>query len=104
MFLFFSNRMGCLTSIIVSVVGTLIVILVMKGCHAEASNVMHAQPSRLSPWSSSEESDGVVLRPDRKSRVNRVGFQVIGQSTPSANFYMGHPHFDVFPDARPFNL
>ncbi len=42
MFLFFSNRMGCLTSIVVSVVGSLVVILVMRGCHAEASNVKPA--------------------------------------------------------------
>ncbi len=56
MFLFFSNRLGCMTSIVVSVVGTVVVILLMKGCRAEkvtsnyqrssvsASNTLNAGP------------------------------------------------------------
>jgi len=33
MFAFFSNRIGCLVSIIVSVIGTLILLAVLRGCH-----------------------------------------------------------------------
>jgi len=32
MFAFFSNRLGCIGSIIVSVLGSLILIAVMRGC------------------------------------------------------------------------
>lgn len=32
MFAFFSNRLGCMGSLIVSVIGTLILLLVMRGC------------------------------------------------------------------------
>jgi len=32
MFLFFSNRLGCLGSIAVSIVGTLLVILLLRSC------------------------------------------------------------------------
>ncbi len=32
MFAFFSNRLGCVGSIIVSVIGTLVLLLVMRGC------------------------------------------------------------------------
>jgi hypothetical protein len=32
MFAFFSNRLGCLGSLAVSIVGSLILILVMRGC------------------------------------------------------------------------
>lgn len=32
MFAFFSNRLGCIGSIIVSLVGTAILLLVMRGC------------------------------------------------------------------------
>jgi len=34
MFAFFSNRLGCLGSIIVSVVGSVILLLVLRGCGA----------------------------------------------------------------------
>jgi uncharacterized membrane protein YeaQ/YmgE (transglycosylase-associated protein family) len=33
MFAFFSNRFGCLGSIIVSVIGALILLAVLRGCH-----------------------------------------------------------------------
>jgi uncharacterized membrane protein YeaQ/YmgE (transglycosylase-associated protein family) len=33
MFAFFSSRLGCLGSIIVSVIGTLILLAVLRGCH-----------------------------------------------------------------------
>src|SRR3954470_24264189 len=33
MFAFFSNRLGCVGSIIVSVIGTLILLAVLRGCH-----------------------------------------------------------------------
>ena len=32
MFLFFSNRLGCLGSIVVSIIGTLIVALLIRAC------------------------------------------------------------------------
>jgi hypothetical protein len=32
MFAFFSNRLGCIGSLIVSVVGSLVLILVLRGC------------------------------------------------------------------------
>jgi len=32
MFGFFSNKLGCIGSIVVSVIGTLILMLVMRGC------------------------------------------------------------------------
>jgi hypothetical protein len=32
MFVFFSNRMGCLGSLAISVVGTLLLIALMRGC------------------------------------------------------------------------
>jgi len=32
MFAFFSNRLGCIGSIIVSVVGTIVLLLVLRGC------------------------------------------------------------------------
>jgi hypothetical protein len=32
MFAFFSNRLGCLGSLAVSIIGSLILILVMRGC------------------------------------------------------------------------
>lgn len=34
MFAFFSNRLGCIGSLIVSVVGSLVLILVLRGCGA----------------------------------------------------------------------
>jgi hypothetical protein len=34
MFAFFSNRLGCIGSLIVSVIGSLAVILVLRGCGA----------------------------------------------------------------------
>jgi uncharacterized membrane protein YeaQ/YmgE (transglycosylase-associated protein family) len=34
MFAFFSNRLGCIGSLIVSVVGSLILILVLRNCGA----------------------------------------------------------------------
>jgi uncharacterized membrane protein YeaQ/YmgE (transglycosylase-associated protein family) len=33
MFAFFSSRLGCLASIVVSVIGTLILLAVFRGCH-----------------------------------------------------------------------
>jgi hypothetical protein len=33
MFAFFSNRVGCLGSIAVSIIGTVILIVLMRGCH-----------------------------------------------------------------------
>jgi hypothetical protein len=33
MFAFFSNRLGCLGSIVVSVIATLILLAVLRGCH-----------------------------------------------------------------------
>jgi hypothetical protein len=33
MFAFFSNRLGCLGSLAVSVIGSLILIMVMRGCN-----------------------------------------------------------------------
>jgi uncharacterized membrane protein YeaQ/YmgE (transglycosylase-associated protein family) len=33
MFAFFSNRLGCFGSIVVSVIGTLILLAVLRGCH-----------------------------------------------------------------------
>jgi len=33
MFAFFSNRLGCLASIVVSVIGTLILFAIFRGCH-----------------------------------------------------------------------
>ena len=44
MFLFFSNRLGCLTSVVVSLVGSVIVILLMKGCRQEEANVPATRP------------------------------------------------------------
>ncbi len=32
MFAFFSNRLGCFGSIIVSVIGTVLLLLLMRGC------------------------------------------------------------------------
>jgi hypothetical protein len=32
MFAFFSNKLGCVGSVIVSVVGTLLLVLLMRGC------------------------------------------------------------------------
>ena len=32
MFFFFSNRLGCLGSILVSVVGTVLIVLAVRGC------------------------------------------------------------------------
>lgn len=32
MFAFFSNRLGCIGSIIVSVIGTLVLLLLTRGC------------------------------------------------------------------------
>jgi hypothetical protein len=32
MLLFFSNRLGCLGSILISIVGTLVLLLILKGC------------------------------------------------------------------------
>ena len=32
MFAFFSNRLGCLGSIVVSLIGTAILLLLMRGC------------------------------------------------------------------------
>jgi hypothetical protein len=32
MFAFFSNRLGCLGSIAVSVIGTIVIIVLMRGC------------------------------------------------------------------------
>jgi uncharacterized membrane protein YeaQ/YmgE (transglycosylase-associated protein family) len=34
LFAFFSNRLGCVGSLIVSVVGSLVLILVLRGCGA----------------------------------------------------------------------
>jgi hypothetical protein len=34
MFAFFSNRIGCIGSLIISVVGSLVLILVLRGCGA----------------------------------------------------------------------
>jgi len=34
MFAFFSNRLGCIGSLVVSVVGSLVLILVLRGCGA----------------------------------------------------------------------
>jgi len=34
MFAFFSNRLGCIGSLIVSVIGSLVLILVLRGCGA----------------------------------------------------------------------
>jgi hypothetical protein len=36
MFAFFSSRLGCLGSIIVSIVGSLLLLLVLRGCDAAA--------------------------------------------------------------------
>jgi hypothetical protein len=33
MFAFFSSRLGCLGSIVVSVIGTLILLAALRGCH-----------------------------------------------------------------------
>jgi len=33
MFAFFSNRLGCLGSIGVSIIGTILILLLMRGCH-----------------------------------------------------------------------
>lgn len=32
MFFFFSNRLGCIGSILVSVVGTVLIVLAVRGC------------------------------------------------------------------------
>lgn len=32
-FAFFSNRLGCLGSIAVSIIGTVLLIVLMRGCH-----------------------------------------------------------------------
>jgi hypothetical protein len=32
MFAFFSNRLGCLGSIVVSIIGTIILLVLMRGC------------------------------------------------------------------------
>ncbi|MGZ8901784.1 MAG: hypothetical protein ACXW3Z_16955 [Limisphaerales bacterium] len=37
MFAFFSNRLGCLGSIAVSVVGTIVLLALMRGCSGGAS-------------------------------------------------------------------
>jgi len=34
MFAFFSNRLGCIGSLIVSVIGSIILLLVLRGCGA----------------------------------------------------------------------
>jgi hypothetical protein len=34
MFAFFSNRLGCIGSIIVSIVGSLLLLLILRGCGA----------------------------------------------------------------------
>jgi hypothetical protein len=34
MFAFFSNRLGCLGSLVVSVIGTIILIVLLRGCGA----------------------------------------------------------------------
>jgi len=34
MFAFFSNRLGCIGSVVVSVVGSVVLILVLRGCGA----------------------------------------------------------------------
>jgi hypothetical protein len=36
-FAFFSNRLGCLGSIVVSVIGTIILLALMRGCSGGAS-------------------------------------------------------------------
>jgi hypothetical protein len=33
MFAFFSNRLGCVGSLVVSIIGTLILIVILRGCH-----------------------------------------------------------------------
>jgi hypothetical protein len=33
MFAFFSSRLGCLGSIAVSIIGTVLLIVLMRGCH-----------------------------------------------------------------------
>ena len=33
MFAFFSNRLGCLGSIAVSIIGTIILLVLLRGCH-----------------------------------------------------------------------
>jgi hypothetical protein len=33
MFAFFSNRLGCLGSVAVSLIGTVVLIFLMRGCH-----------------------------------------------------------------------
>jgi uncharacterized membrane protein YeaQ/YmgE (transglycosylase-associated protein family) len=33
MFAFFSNRLGCFGSIIVSIIGTVILLVLLRGCH-----------------------------------------------------------------------
>jgi hypothetical protein len=33
MFAFFSTRLGCLGSIVISIIGTLILLAVLRGCH-----------------------------------------------------------------------
>ncbi len=33
MFLFFSNRKGCLGSLVISIIGSLILLLVMRACN-----------------------------------------------------------------------
>ena len=32
MFAFFSNRLGCLGSIVVSIIGTILLLVLMRGC------------------------------------------------------------------------
>jgi NADPH-dependent 2,4-dienoyl-CoA reductase/sulfur reductase-like enzyme len=59
MFAFFSNRLGCIGSLIVSVVGSLVLILVLRGCGAFRIAVMVA-PQR-SPLSDAEVLDAVVI-------------------------------------------
>ncbi len=34
MFAFFSNRLGCIGSVIVSIVGSIVLLLVLRGCGA----------------------------------------------------------------------
>ena len=59
MFAFFSNRLGCIGSLIVSIVGSLVLILVLRGCGAFYIAVMVApQPSRPSD---AEVLDAIVI-------------------------------------------
>jgi len=44
MFLFFSNRTGCLGSLLISLVGTAILLLTMRACGACGGGVPPADP------------------------------------------------------------